>query len=178
MNLEDAIFSRRTIYRFEPDPIEPELLDEMLATGLWAQNHRLTQPWRFTVIGPKTHRALAELYADFKPGTNRESAAEKLLSKPRLVAVSVALAQEAQQRREDYAAACCAIQIIQLAAWARGIGMQWSTSAFTRLPATYELLGCKPEREEVIGILFFGYPAEVPKPPARKPLQEVLRRVA
>jgi nitroreductase len=153
------------------------LLDEILAAGRWAQNHRLTQPWRFTVVGPETHRALADVYAAFKPGANRAAAAEKILSKPLLVAVSITLAEGVQQRREDYAAACCAIQIIQLMAWTRGVGMQWSTSPFTRLPATYDLLRCDPEKEEIIGILFFGYPAEVPTPPARKPLAEVLRRV-
>ena len=177
MNIEDAIFSRRTIHRFKPGAIEPGLLDEILAAGLWAQNHRLTQPWRFTVVGPETHRALAGVYAAFKPGANREAAAQKILSKPLLVAVSITLAEDARQRREDYAAACCAIQIIQLMAWTRGVGMQWSTSPFTRLPATYDLLRCNPEKEELIGILFFGYPAEVPTPPARKPLREVLRRV-
>jgi nitroreductase len=177
VNIEDAIFSRRTIHRFKPEVIEPGLLDEILAAGLWAQNHRLTQPWRFTVVGPETHRALAGVYAAFKPGANRDAAAEKILSKPLLVAVSITLAGDAQQRREDYAAACCAIQIIQLMAWSRGVGMQWSTSPFTRLSETYDLLHCNPEKEEVIGILFFGYPAEVPAPPSRKPLHEVLRRV-
>lgn len=177
MNIEDAIFSRRTIHRFKPGAIEPGLLNEILAAGPWAQNHRLTQPWRFTVIGPETHRALAGVYADFKPGTNRDAAAEKIMSKPVLVAVSVTLAGDARQRREDYAAGCCAVQLIQLMAWARGVGMQWSTSPFTRLPATYDLLHCDSEKEDIIGILFFGYPAEVPGPPGRKPLHEVLRHV-
>lgn len=177
MNIEDAIFSRRTIHRFKPEGIEPGLLEEILAAGLWAQNHRLTQPWRFTVVGPETHRALAGVYAAFKPGANPEAAAEKILSKPLLVGVSVTLAGDTQQRREDYAAACCAIQIIQLMAWSRGVGMQWSTSPFTRLPETYDLLHCDRGKEEVIGILFFGYPAETPAPPGRKPLPEVLRRV-
>ncbi|MBW0001341.1 MAG: nitroreductase [Verrucomicrobia bacterium] len=177
MNIEDAIFSRRTIHRFKPEVIEPGLLEEILAAGLWAQNHRLTQPWRFTVVGPETQRALAGLYAAFKPGANPEAASEKIMSKPLLVAVSVTLAGDAQQRREDYGAACCAIQIIQLMAWSRGIGMQWSTSPFTRLPETYDLLHCDREKEDLIGILFFGYPAEIPAPPGRKPLPEVLRRV-
>ena len=177
MDLEEAIFSRRTIHRFKPRPIEPELVNQILAAGRWAQNHRLTQPWRFVVVGPDTHRALADVYAGFSPNTNREAAAEKIMSKPLLVAVTVILAGDVQQRREDYAASCCAVQIIQLMAWRHGIGMQWSTSAFTRLPVTYKLLRCDPESEEMVGILFFGYPAEVPEPPGRKPLEEVLRRL-
>ena len=177
MNIEDAIFSRRTIYRFKTDVIEPGLLEEILAAGLRAQNHRLTEPWRFTVVGPETHRALAGVYAALNPGTSRDAAAGKILSKPLLVAASVILAGDAQRRREDYAAACCAIQIIQLMAWSRGVGMQWSTSPFTRSAKTYDLLHCNPEQEEIIGILFFGYPAEVPDLPERKPLREVLRRV-
>jgi nitroreductase len=68
------------------------------------------------------------------------------------------------------------VQNIQLAAWAEGIGMQWSTNALTKDPATYELLGIDRDREYIIGFLYIGYPDEMPTR-QRKPLSEVLRRV-
>ncbi len=190
MELFDAILTRRTIKDFTPDPVPDAVLDRALSAGIWAQNHRMTQPWRFVVLGPATHRALAEAGADvqlqsLRSDTDaatrdkvRAGAVQKLLSKPRLVAVTTLLSNDVLQRREDYAATCCAIQNIQLAAWAEGLGMQWSTNKQTQQPQTYNLLAIDPTAEEIVGFLYFGYPALVPTPAPRKPLAEVMRRLA
>ena len=73
----------------------------------------------------------------------------------------------------------CAIQNIQLAAWAEGLGMQWSTgkvaAAGGDLPAARHRAG---RRKKCIGLLFFGYPAEVPPPAPRKPLGGSLAALA
>jgi nitroreductase len=187
LELYDAILTRRTIKDFRPDPVPDAALERALAAGIWAQNHRLTQPWRFLVLGPETQKALAEAGADTQvqalpPGTDattqakvRAGAIQKLMSKPRIVVVTCVLSGDAFQRREDYAAVCCAIQNIQLAAWAEGVGMQWSSGKQTQQTQTYTLLGVDPAAEEITGFLYFGYPAHVPPAPPRKPLAEVMR---
>jgi nitroreductase len=189
VELFDAILSRRTIKEFKPDPVPDAVLDHALTAGLWAQNHRMTQPWRFVVLGPETHRALAESSAEAQLQSIREDtdadtrekvragAVEKFMSRPKLVVVTTILSGDALQRREDYAATCCAIQNIQLAAWEQGLGMQWGTGAPTRLAQTYHLLRIDPNVEEIVGFLYFGYPAEIPDPVQRKPLAEVMRRL-
>ena len=93
------------------------------------------------------------------------------------MAVSQRLEGSAAQRKEDYGAISCAIQNIQLAAWAEGVGMQWSSGKIIALPPTYAVLGIDPAQEEIVGLLFFGYPAKVPTAPPRRPLAEVLRRL-
>lgn len=189
MNLQEAIVSRRTIKEFKPDPVPDAVLEQALAAGLWAQNHRMTQPWRFVVLGPQTQQALAEAAADAQTRTLpadtdavtlaklRQGALQKLLSKPRIVAVTCVLNGDPFQRREDYAAVCCAVQNIHLAAWDAGLGMQWNTGKQTQQPHTYTLLGIDPAAEEIVGFLYFGYPAFIPPAPPRKPLAEVLRRL-
>ncbi len=164
MDLYETILTRRTIKDFKSDPVPAETLDRALTAGLWAQNHRMTEPWRFTVLGPDAHGAIAAIDA-------------KLATKPCIVGVSCLLSGDAFQRREDYAAVCCAIQNIQLAAWADGLGMQWSTGRTSQLVETYALLGINATVEELIGLLYFGYPASTPAPHARKPLSVVLRRL-
>jgi nitroreductase len=164
MDVLDAILTRRTIKDFKPQAVPGDVLDRALAAGTWAQNHRMTQPWRFIVLGPETHRALAAFD-------------QKLASKPAIVAVTYRLSADEEQRREDYAATCCAIQNIQLAAWAAGLGMQWSTGRTSQLPETRVLLGIDPGEEEMAGLLYFGYPSLVPKTLPRKPLEEVMRRL-
>jgi nitroreductase len=165
MNIHDAILSRRTIKDFKPNPVPADALDRALTAGTWAQNHKLTEPWRFIVLGPETHHALAAIDG-------------KLVTKPAIVAVTCVRTGDAFQQREDYAAVCCAIQNIQLAAWADGIGMQWSTGRTAMSPETQALLGINADEEEFVGLLYFGTPASVPKPQPRKSLDEVTRRLA
>lgn len=164
MNIHEAILSRRTIKDFKPDPVPADLIDKALTAGTWAQNHKLTEPWRFIVLGPEAHRALAAIDG-------------KLATKPAIVAVTCHKTGDAFQQREDYAATCCAIQNIQLAAWGDGIGMQWSTGRTAQVAETQALLGINPEEEEMVGLLYFGYLATVPKAQPRKPLAEVIRRL-
>lgn len=185
MTVYDAILTRRSIKDFKPDAVPAELLEKVLAAGLWAQNHRMTQPWRFTILGPETHRKLVEQYAQMQADSlaahstpeQRQLAYDKglkkLAAKPYMVAVSSIIAPDADVRREDYGAISCAIQNIQLAAWGEGLGMQWSTGKFTTQPSTYELLKIDPVLQEIVGILFFGFPAQVPAANPRKSLHEV-----
>jgi nitroreductase len=187
MDLYEAILSRRSIKDFKAGPVPPETLERILTAGLWAQNHRLTEPWRFTILGPETHRRLAGIAAESQAALLasdaaaerdkvRAEAAKKILSKPLVLAVSQHLGVPAQ-RQEDYGAIACAIQNIQLAAWAEGLGMQWSSGKLTQLPQTYGLLGIQPDQDEIVGLLFFGYPANIPPAAPRKPLAEVMRRL-
>jgi nitroreductase len=188
MELFEAIARRRTIKDFKPGPVPAPVLERALTAGLWAQNHRLTEPWRFTILGPETHRELAENFSQAQADLagpesdparrekTRTDAREKILSKPCIVAVSQRLGPPAQ-RQEDYAAIACAIQNIQLAAWAEGLGMQWSSGKIIQWPQTYDLLTIDPAQEEIVGLLFFGFPANVPAPQPRKPLAEVSRHL-
>ena len=64
--------------------------------------------------------------------------------------------------REDYAATCCAMQNIMLAAWEDGIGMQWSTSSLIKDAEALTVLGIDAEREQVVGFLYAGFAERVP----------------
>jgi len=164
MELSLVIKQRRTIKDFTEQSVPDELLEQSLEAGLWAQNHRLTQPWRFTILGPVTKDKLA---ADFP----------KIASKPTIVAVSCLRSKNAEQEREDYAAVACAVQNIQLEAWNLGLGMQWSSGPMATGAHLFELLNINPEQEFMVGLLFFGFPLEVPEARPRKPLTEVSRHL-
>ncbi len=187
MDVSTALYSRRTIHEFQPEPVPSAVLHRLLDAGLWAPNHKLTQPWGFIQIGPETRARLAELAAaqaasSAKPGSDAASIAQleaktraKLLAKPTIIAVTCRRSADPIREQEDRAAVAAAIQNIQLAAWAEGVGTKWSTGKVIRLPATATLLGFDPAEAEILGLLFFGQPAEVPEPKARKPIGEVLR---
>jgi len=57
--------------------------------------------------------------------------------------------------------------------WSEGIGVKWTTGAVTRESQFYDLIWVDPAVETVVGLLWCGYPAEIPQTP-RKALNEIL----
>jgi nitroreductase len=58
-----AIKNRRTIHEFRSDPIAEQTLWQILDAARWAPNHRLTEPWRLTIIGMQSREAMADALA-------------------------------------------------------------------------------------------------------------------
>lgn len=183
--LRELIRSRRSTFDFEPAPLPLETVRDLFEAGTWAPNHKLTEPWRFIHIGDDTRSTLTTRYAEIQaekgPDMSDKARAEryekgrkKIRSKPTIVAVSCTQEGTDLQKREDYAATCCAMQNVALAAWEAGIGMQWSTGPLTRDPATYELLDIDTDREYIIGFFYMGHPHKTPRT-RRKSIDEVFR---
>lgn len=186
MNVNEAIRSRRSIAKFLDKPVPPAALERILTAGIWAPNHHLTEPWRFIILGPRTRRGLAGRYAELRmekapPEATerrariREESERKFMAIPTMVAVATLQEGDDQRRREDYAAVCCAIQNVQLAAWAEGVGVKWSTGPIIRDPLAYDLLDVAPIRYEIVALLYMGYPAEIPVRERKRPLDDVIR---
>lgn len=181
MNTHEALMSRRTIHEFRPDPLPDGVLERALEAALRAPNHKLTNPWRFTQVGPHARRTFVDIAAELKFGPEytekqRVNIGAKMEVSPVFLVVSQALAPDAVRRHEDFASVACAIQNLSLALWADGVGSKWSTTGAIRDARVYELLGIDPSQEEIVGAVFAGYAEVVPNPP-RKGLDEVFRQV-
>ncbi len=174
MSIADTIRNRRTIYEFKPESVPRAVIARILEAAVWAPNHKLTEPWRFLVIAGETREQLAQVYCKIQRQKTKsddpavlETATRKgytkFMSKPALIAVVSRRDPDPVRLREDYAATCCAIQNLSLAAWEEGIGVQWSTSGILTDPDALRLLRIDPEKEEMIGLLYTGYPAFVPE---------------
>ena len=57
MRASEAIRQRRSIKRFTGRAVTREEIEAILAAATMAPNHRLTQPWRFYVLGPEARHA-------------------------------------------------------------------------------------------------------------------------
>ncbi|HEX6566997.1 MAG TPA: nitroreductase [Chthoniobacterales bacterium] len=180
-----AILSRRTIKEFRSDPVPEETLWRILDVARWAPNHRLTEPWRIAMIGTRSRETLADALANLTESSQdpsvmaraKEDARKKVMSSPVLLAVTCRLAGNPAQEVEDLAAVCAAVQNLQLAAWSEGIGTHWNTGKVTRLPETSALLELPERGEQLVGFLYLGYPAQVPDPPKRRPIQDFVRNL-
>ena len=56
-----AIHARRSIKRFTDQPVSREQIEHLLEAAVQAPNHRMTEPWRFYVLGPQARRAFGEV---------------------------------------------------------------------------------------------------------------------
>ena len=54
----ELLSSRRTVHKLQPGPVPAAIVDKAFEAAHWAPNHKLTLPWRFTVIGPEARSAL------------------------------------------------------------------------------------------------------------------------
>ena len=163
MDVDQAIRSRRTIKAFEPKPLDRETLTELLELARWAPNHRLTQPWRFRVIGPETFAGLA--------AAGQPNEAEKLSRAPTLVVASAQLTGDDYQNREDVLATACAVYVVLLAAHARGLASYWRTPALFETKAGREAVGLGAD-EEFVALIHLGGASSTPTAKDRKPVGE------
>ena len=179
-DVDALLTSRRTIHEFTATLPPEDAVMAALNAARWAPNHHLSQPWRFYLLGAETREQIARLNGDLvaqKKGV--EAGEEKYLrwrQIPGWMVVTCEHHPDPIRNREDYAATCCAIHNFSLSLWARGLGTKWTTGPVTRTHEFHELIWVDADAESVVGLVWFGYPAETPKL-ARKALDEVLVRL-
>lgn len=172
--IADVIRSRRSVDRFRPELPPRELVQQALESARWAPNHRLTEPWHFYLCGPETRQAIIDLNADVAAAKQGSAAGDKKRQRwaqmPGYLVVTCDTGHGPLQDLEDYAATACAIQNLMLQLWSFGIGSKWTTGDVTRDPRFYELIWADPRQEMVAGLIWYGYPAELPDT-TRKPFE-------
>lgn len=181
MNTQEALLTRRTVHFYEPEPVDEALIEQALEAAIRAPNHKLTNPWRFTRVGPVSREQITALGVSLKcdeaaSDSKREKVRRKLADPPVLLIVSQRLSEDAHTRQEDYASVACAIQNLSLSLWANGLGSKWSSGAITRHEQTYAIAGIDPLQEEIVGFVWAGTPKPGPTTP-RAPLESVVRRL-
>ena len=182
MEILEAIHSRGSVKAFKPDPVERELIEQLLDAAIRAPNHKLTEPWGFFVLTGDSKTRFAELRRAQRAQSFADPEApeaQKALQKafdvadgtPAIIAVTSHVADDPVRRDEDYAATFCAIQNIMLAAVSFGLGTYLRTGALLADRRVADLVGV-PDGHRVVGTIHLGYPAEEPKLRARTPAAE------
>ena len=178
VSVYQAIHDRRMNNEFSEEVPPRDALQRMLDAAVWAPNHRLTNPWRFFVLekGGAKRAEVAQLAYDnlFARSGNHENAdgsRQRVLDSPALIYVYSVPGDNEEMTHENYAAACCAVQNLLLAAVAEGLAGDWSTGNTTRHPNLAETMGGEPDWT-MVGALFIGYPSR-PSASVRAPAGEV-----
>jgi nitroreductase len=181
MNVFEAIRTRRSIRQFTDHPVSREAIERLLDAAVAAPNHRLTQPWRFYILGPVARRAYGETLGARKAKKIEDPAAARALidkvaateaSLPAMIAVSMTLDENMETREEDYAATMMAVQNLLLAAHAEGLGTHVKSGAVMADPRTRATIGVA-DGERIVATIQLGHPALMPEAKARRAAAEV-----
>ena len=176
MQVFDAIQSRRSIKRFTDRAVTREELERLLAAAALAPNHRLTEPWRFYILGPEARHAYGLAVGDRKArkltdrdaiAALREKVASEHRSLPCMIVVAMTTNEDPEIREEDYAAVMMAIQNIALVTVEMGLGTHIKTGAVMETAAAREAVGL-PADQRIVATINIGEPAEVPDPKPRR----------
>ena len=177
MNISDAIPQRRSIKRFTSRPVTRAEIETLLAAAVTAPNHRLSQPWRFYVLGPESRQAYgvvlggrkAKKIADPEAAkAMRENVAVEHRALPAMLAVAMVNSDNLEIREEDYAAVMMAVQNLCLAALELGLGTHVKTGAVMNDPDARAAAGVN-DNERIVAVVNIGEPADVPPAKPREP---------
>ena len=181
MELDQAIRTRRSIKRFTDRPISREEIARLLDAAVYAPNHRMTQPWRFYVLGPEARRSYGAALGARKARKVEDPEAARVVatkaeegeaSLPAMIAVAMTVSDNAEIREEDYAATMMAVQNLLLAATANGLGTHLKTGAIMDDPRAREAVGV-PDGQRIVTLIQLGEPAEIPPEKPRRPAAEL-----
>lgn len=167
MEFTEAVRTRRTHKVFGPDPVDAGTLRELIELATWAPNHHLTNPWRFSVVGPESLVALKAAADAQAPGSGA-----KLDRAPTLVVVSTLVDADPVVAEEDLCATAVAASLVLLAAHDRGLAGYWRTPAVLRDPDGCAAVGVGPD-ERALGLLHLGHARQTQPAPARAPVDDV-----
>ena len=179
--LSYIISDRRTIHSFTAEVVDPSIVSAAVNCARWAPNHKMTEPWRVIMVGPQTASKIVDLntrlVSEKRGGKSAASKRARWAAVPNWLAITSAKSADAVRTKEDYAATCCFIQNLSLYLWSKRIGVKWTTGAVTRYNDVYELLDVDPEKEDVVGLLWYGYPSEVQRTAKRQSAEQILRHL-
>lgn len=180
-NFAAVLRERRSIDLFAPDPVPVDIMLAAIEVARWAPNHRLTEPWRFYLIGPATLGPVVELAVELEVAKKGERAGPirraRLEAIPGMFVLTSARSDDMLLERENYAACSCAAQNLMLYLWRQGIGVKWTTGAITRHARFYELLGVDANKESIVGLFWYGVPKVIPTQ-KRKPVEEIVTQLS
>jgi nitroreductase len=165
MDVSEAIRRRRTHKQYGSEPVDEATIRELVDLARHAPNHKLTQPWRFRILGPETRARLEAACG--------EKEAIKLRRAPTLVLATAVLSGDPLVDREDLLATGCAVYAVLLGATERGLASYWRTPAALEEPAARSVLGLAAN-EDIVALVHLGPAATEPPVKERAPLEDIL----
>jgi nitroreductase len=202
IGLFEAIYSTRSMRRLKPDPIERDVMEQIIDAGVHAPSGSNFQNWAFIVVEDRTDKRFIrdhylKHYRELERIGSIPSMADIPTERARMFETAIHLAEhldevpvillactgsdfptyaEANNPRSItatlHASIYPAVQNILLAARALGVGATLTTLHYFFEDELKQRLGV-PEDQEIAGLLPMGYPLGRFGPTSRRPGSEV-----
>jgi F420 biosynthesis protein FbiB-like protein len=195
MEVHDFLRSRRSVRRFQPEPLDAEVVERMLTTASSASSAHNRQPWRFAVVSTAPARGrLAETMAaafrrdledDGTPAEKIQTIVDRSLVRIQSAPLAVVLCMDTTDMdvypdaRRGAAEQTMAVQstanagtTLLLAAHAEGLGAVWNCGPLFAPDAVVSALDL-PATWKPQALILIGRPAEPPPVRTRKSMTAV-----
>jgi nitroreductase len=156
---------RRSIRRYQPDPVPNEMVEQVLEAGRWAPSASNRQPWSFIVVRDETIRQQVAQHSAYY------FIRWAHVGEAPLLIVLCGDARNPIYRRFLHEDVGLAGGQMMLQAKALGLGTCWIGALDRKAIAAILKL---PDHLDIVGLLTVGFPAEDPPPPPRKLLAEIV----
>ena len=162
----------------EPAP-SGEQLDNILNAGLRAPDHANLSPFHFIVCTGDGLQKLSDIYVDAAEANNKtdeeKTKAKNAPFRAPMVVIGICNYKEHPKvpRVEQVATTACAIQNMQMAAFAQGYNGIWRTGPFAHDTKIKQALNLK-EEDEIVGYLYLGTPENKTHIKRQKSQQDVV----
>lgn len=176
MNAKDCILGRRSIRKFQPEPVSHDVLEEVVELASFAPSWKHTQITRYIAVEGDLKNRIAEEGTTIYPGNG-----SIIAQAPMLIAVTIVKNRSGYERDGSYSTARkdgwqmfdagIASQTFCLAAHEKGLGTV-IMGLFDQ--DTVASLLSIPEDQELVALIPIGYPAETPTAPRRKAVSDLL----
>ncbi len=180
MELREAIEQRRSVRAFKPEPVSEETITDLVRAASQAPSSHNLQPWHFHVVTEEaraevaailsqTTRFVEEYLATLDPEEAEvaENFFAELGGAPVIVAISAPVVDDKMDEINTYISIGGAIQNLQLAACARGLGTCNVTWSYWLRDQLAERMGI-PDDREIVSLVLLGVPAESPQAQPRR----------
>lgn len=175
MQAFEAIVDRRQTNKiFDGSPIEKELIEKLLDWAYLAPNHRLNEPWRFSIFGAGKIPLLIDRFRaqlTSEEAQSFEKAFSRLSKAGAMIYVTVASDDNPIIHAENFSAASAAVEHILLGAASMELSSFWSSNKAMRHPELRRLLKVD-ETDQFVASIWLGRSDVKPKRPPRKRSRE------
>ena len=190
-----VLLSRRSVRRFQPQPVPDDVVKRILEAATSAPSAHHRQPWRFAVLaGPESRTRLAQalgeafrqdLHTDGLPSDEVEAqvarSRQRIQEAPLAILLCLDLSvgdtyPDARRQQSEHWMGVQSVALagghLLLAAWAEDLGSVWMCAPLFAPVAASQALDLPPEWQPQ-ALILLGYPAVIPAPRPRRPLEEV-----
>jgi coenzyme F420-0:L-glutamate ligase / coenzyme F420-1:gamma-L-glutamate ligase len=195
-NLHAFLRSRRSVRHFKQEPVPIDMIRRLLETTTYAPSAHNLQPWRFAVLTSVESKVrLAETIAtrfrqdmrtDGVSEADIQARVERTVRRTRQAPVAIVLCrdtnkvepqpdvhlQDLEEQMGKQSVALAGLQLL-LAAHAEGLSGTWICWPLFAPEETRQALGLA-ENWEPEGMIFLGFPTEIPQAPERIQSEETI----